>query len=146
MTLDGNIFTGARFVISVIGVALLPVHVYAQSDLLQHCALVADDATRLECFDALASTVAADLKTAQAKAADTPEIPATVEGTVTAALHSPYTGWTITFDNGQRWKQIGTTSFVVNVGDSCSVEPGMLNSYLLRCGNRARRIRVASAE
>lgn len=110
--------------------------VYAQSD-LQQCARVEEDTARLECYDELT----------RAAAPEQPASPAVMDaddasGTVTIAAHNRSTGWHITLDNGQSWKQVGTASFVVSIGDACAITRGLNDNFLLQCGNRARRIQV----
>lgn len=165
--------------------ALLPAAVQAQEELLR-CADVADDTTRLACYDRLARELRsaagveiADDATANStspgpnadNAASSPvepvgngmrsalalfgfesrpeeqraitEVADRLEGAVTSASHSPFSGWTLTLDNGQVWKQIGSDRFDIEAGDQAVITRGSLNSFLLQRGGEGRRIRVS---
>lgn len=127
----------------------LPAHtlVHAQED-LQDCARVENDAERLACYDKLAQATA-ELPRQQngaTPAAASGEKSENIVATVTKATHSPFTGWIVTFDNGQSWKQIGTDSFAIREGDSCTIERVLVDSFRLKCANRERRIRIVREE
>jgi hypothetical protein len=128
---------------SVVGQTLA----YAQIS-LQSCAGIETDADRLVCYDELAQSTeeAFGLQNASAPTAVPKEQVDSIVATVTKATHSPYTGWVITFDNGQNWKQIGTDSFALSEGDSCIIERTIMNSFRLKCGDRERRIRIVREE
>jgi hypothetical protein len=125
---------------------LISIHASAQPD-LQHCALIEDDTTRLGCYDKLVlpTDEIIDQESA-APVAEMAEELVNIAATISTASHSRSNGWTITFENGQSWRQIGTASFVVNTADTCTISPGPMNSYLLQCENRARRIQVEGTE
>lgn len=144
MTTSGNIFSYVLFITSG---ALAIANASAQPG-LQLCALIEDNMPRLECYDKLAQTAVEviHMETAAHPAAGTSGEFFDVDASVATALRSPSRGWAITFENGQSWKQIGTAGFVVKTGDTCTISPGLLNSFLLQCGNRARRIQVVRAD
>lgn len=126
--------------------AQLPAH--AQQLNLQGCSRIEDDAKRLACYDELAKPTEQSFGLQSAKTAE-PEQEQQLDNivaTVVVAAHSPFTGWIITFDNGQSWKQIGTDSFAIRKGDSCTIERAVLDSFRLKCGDRARQIRVVREE
>lgn len=122
-------------------------YAYAQLS-LQGCARIEADTARLACYDEFAQSTEGSFglqdatvpESASGKQIDN------IAATVTSATHTPYTGWIVTFDNGQKWKQIGTDSFALREGDSCTIERAMLDSFRLKCGDRARQIRVAREE
>ncbi len=123
---------------------LVQTFAYAQLN-LENCARIEDDTERLACYDELAQPTAGSFGLQNARVPEpTPEGQlANIIATVVKATHSPFTGWIITFDNGQSWKQIGTDSFALREGDSCTIERAVLDSFRLKCGDRARQIRVA---
>ncbi len=137
--MNGNIFS---YILCAACVMLVSGDIYAQPD-LQHCALIEDDTTRLGCYDKVVQpTVESIAREAPAPVIETAAELVNIAATISTALHSPYTGWSITFENGQSWKQIGTASFVVKASDTCTISPGPMNAYLLQCADRARRIQV----
>lgn len=69
-----------------------------------------------------------------------------IEATVTSASHSPFSGWTLTLDNDQVWKQIGSDRFDIEIGDTAVITRGSLNSFLLQRGGAGRRVRVSRVE
>jgi hypothetical protein len=115
---------------------------------LQDCAQLTKDAERLACYDELAHSTEESFGLQSASVPEpTPEEQIdNIVATVTKATHSPYTGWIVTFDNGQSWKQIGTDSFALREGDSCIIERTIMNAFRLKCGDRERRIRIAREE
>ncbi len=123
---------------------LVQAFAYAQVS-LQTCTRIEDDAERLACYDEIAQPTEGSFGLQDAVVAKpVPEGQLeNIVAIVTTATHSPYTGWIVTFDNGQKWKQIGTDSFALREGDSCTIERAILDSFRLKCGDRARQIRVA---
>jgi hypothetical protein len=115
---------------------------------LQRCADIQDDATRLKCYDELARPTEKSFGLEQ-KVAPTEEAAETIDNVVakvTSATHNDITGWTINFDNGQSWKQVGIDRFNVKEGVSCTISRGALNSFRLQCGNIERRIQVTRSQ
>jgi hypothetical protein len=143
MTKHGNILS---YMLLIACSMLVSVHAFAQPD-LQHCAIIEDDTTRLGCYDKLVlPTVELIDRETATPVLETAEELVNIAATISTALHSPSKGWAITFENGLSWKQIGTASFVVKAGDTCTISPGPMNSYLLQCANRARSIQVQRTE
>jgi hypothetical protein len=65
---------------------------------------------------------------------------------VSAARHNDFTGWTIEFDDGSTWKQIGTDRYDIEVGKSYTIRRGSLNSFQLGNADNNRKIRVRREE
>ena len=62
--------------------------------------------------------------------------------TVSSVSYSPRKELIVTFDNGQRWRQIGTEHYSIAVGEQHYVKRGVLNSFLLGNNNNNRSIKV----
>lgn len=77
---------------------------------------------------------------------DITEVLDVLEATVASATHSPFSGWTLTLDNGQVWKQVGSDRFDIETGDRAVITRGSLNSFLLQRGGAGRRVRVSRVE
>lgn len=80
----------------------------------------------------------------QAKTPDSETEP--MQFTVSAARHNDFTGWTIAFENGQVWRQVGTDRYDIRVGDTYTIQPASFNSFLLGNNRNNRKIRVSRVE
>ena len=65
---------------------------------------------------------------------------------VVAANRNDFTGWTIEFENGAKWRQVGTDKYDIEVGDTYTVRRGALNSFLLSNSKNNRKIRIKRFE
>lgn len=65
---------------------------------------------------------------------------------VVAATRNDFTGWTIEFDGGGKWRQIGTDNYAIDVGESYTLRRGSLNSFLLSNTNNNRKMRIQRLE
>lgn len=61
---------------------------------------------------------------------------------VTAVTYSPRKELIIDFDNGQRWRQVGSDYYAVKVGQRHTVKRGALSSFLMGNFDNNRTIRV----
>jgi|TARA_B110000305_G_C19364796_1_gene601359 hypothetical protein len=66
--------------------------------------------------------------------------------TVLAAKHNDFTGWTIEFEGGGIWKQVGTDDYRVTVGETYTVQRASLNSFLLTNSRNNKKIRITRVE
>ena len=66
--------------------------------------------------------------------------------TVLAAKHNDFTGWTIEFEGGSTWKQVGTDDYRVIVGETYTVQRASLNSFLLTNSRNNKKIRITRVE
>lgn len=119
---------------------------------------------RLTCYDNIQNTPAQlnnssvqTLPAGAAKAADKAE-PADVFGmehkqnssdtaeqlavTVKSLRYSPRKELIVDFDNGQRWRQIGTDYYSIKAGQQHRIKRGALNSFFLANDNNNRTIRI----
>ena len=65
---------------------------------------------------------------------------------VVAARHNDFTGWTLEFDNGSTWKQVGTDDYRIEIGEQYSVRRNSFNSYMLSNFANNRKIRISRVE
>lgn len=65
-----------------------------------------------------------------------------VTAVVTAVNYSPRKELIIEFDNGQRWRQVGSDYYAVKVGQRHTVKRGALSSFLMGNFDNNRTIRV----
>lgn len=72
--------------------------------------------------------------------------PETQQLTVSEARHNDFTGWTIAFENGQIWRQIGTDRYDIQVGETYSIQRASFNSFLLGNNRNNRKMRVSRVE
>jgi hypothetical protein len=63
-----------------------------------------------------------------------------------AASHNDFTGWTIEFEGGSKWKQVGTDDYDIEIGETYTVRRATFNSYILSNGKNNRKIRVTRIE
>ena len=70
------------------------------------------------------------------------EIPDTLRLRVAAARHSDISGWTIEFENGQVWRQVGSDRFTIEVGQRYLIRRASFDSHLLGTETGNRTIRV----
>ena len=62
--------------------------------------------------------------------------------TVKSVRYSPRKELIVEFDNGQRWRQIGTDYYSIKEGQQHRIKRGALNSFLLANDNNNRTIRI----
>ena len=65
---------------------------------------------------------------------------------VLAARHNDFTGWTIEFDGGGVWKQVGTDDYRIEVGETYTVSRASFNSFMLSNSRNNRKIRITRVE
>ena len=65
---------------------------------------------------------------------------------VLAARHNDFTGWTIEFEGGGTWKQVGTDDYDIEVGETYTIRRGTFNSYMLSNSNNNKKIRITRVE
>jgi len=65
---------------------------------------------------------------------------------VLSAKHNDFTGWTIEFEGGGIWKQVGTESYDIEVGGLYTIQRRSFGSYQLSSSRNNRKIRVSRTE
>ena len=65
---------------------------------------------------------------------------------VLAASHNDFTGWTIEFEGGGTWKQVGTDDYDIDVGETYTVRRTSFNSFMLSNSRNNRKIRITRYE
>ncbi len=139
------------------------------ADPLQQCRAVADAATRLLCYDALADNAAGLHPTSPVSPAQ-PASPAVSAAAPTVATRDEAlfgtSGETIesaiadlnvqvktvaqdqrqklllTMSNGQRWVQLDQAFLKVSSGDQCVISSGIFGSYTMKCQQGRKAIKV----
>ncbi|MDX5405918.1 MAG: hypothetical protein LPK11_02595 [Chromatiaceae bacterium] len=156
----------------VICSALLSVSAIADSNIpvnqaVELCRAEQNALRRLTCYDAIepTSTNSSDTKTGalqanaqtqqdEAKTAENndtrfglehkaqADADETLRVTVKSISYTPHNKLIIEFENGQRWRQIGTEYYSVAVGQQHTIKRGVLNSFFLANDNNNRTIRI----
>ena len=62
--------------------------------------------------------------------------------TVKSLRYSPRKELIVEFDNGQRWRQLGSDYYSIKVGQQHRIKRGALNSFFLANDNNNRTIRI----
>jgi hypothetical protein len=126
------------------------------------CSVMSDPIERLACYDRIAQDLPIESREAETQSQPTSPIRRAREqifglelkqesksqerdsmtAVVTSAKHNDFTGWSIEFDNGQYWKQIGTEDFRIKKGATYVITRGTLNSFFLGDGNSNNKIKV----
>lgn len=66
----------------------------------------------------------------------------TLRVTVKDVSYSPRKELIVEFNNGQRWRQIGSEYYAIAVGQQHTIKRGVLNSFFLANDNNNRTIRI----
>lgn len=66
--------------------------------------------------------------------------------TVTSASHNDFTGWTIVFEGGGTWKQVGTDDYPIREGERYTIRRNSFNSYMLSNSQDNKKIRISRVE
>ena len=129
------------------------------SGALLACAQLGDAGERLTCYDRLSQQLPA-APGAQVPSAAPADLFGSTSASVPAAPKAPRTelksitarvvslreqrqgGATLTLDNGQQWRQLGTEDLVLKAGDSVKISRGLFDSFILMTdGNRSTHVR-----
>ena len=140
---------------------------------ISSCADIEDSASRLACYDEATSTIQSlpVIRLPRASVTSSSEAsndaPATSSSRgddfglelrndngrvaersyrVVAANRNDFTGWTIEFENGVKWRQVGTDKYDIKVGETYTIKRGALNSFLLSNSKNNRKIRIKRFE
>ncbi|TLU65253.1 hypothetical protein FE810_08135 [Thalassotalea litorea] len=74
----------------------------------------------------------------QKKSADVSEI----STTIIKASKQSHSNWVFTFENGQKWRTIESTSTLFKVGQDVVIKRGMFNSFSLKKAGSNRTVKV----
>lgn len=66
----------------------------------------------------------------------------TLRVTVKNVSYTPRKELIVEFDNGQRWRQIGSDYYAIAVGQQHTIKRGVLNAFFLANDNNNRTIRI----
>lgn len=113
------------------------------------CISIADNSLRLNCFDnamkevIIKPSVVSDENFGKEHKQDFSEEAGPRIFTVASARHNDFTGWTMTFENGQTWTQVGTDRYRIKKGEKYSITRAAFNSFLLGNLEDNRSIRIS---
>lgn len=66
----------------------------------------------------------------------------TLRVTVKSVRYTPRKELIVEFDNGQRWRQVGSDHYTIAVGQQHTIKRGVLNAFFLANDNNNRTIRI----
>jgi hypothetical protein len=72
--------------------------------------------------------------------------PDTITASVVSVSRSRLGTWTVEFDNGQVWQQVGTDNFSIRAGETYRIERASRNSFLMKREGYNRGIRVSRVQ
>jgi hypothetical protein len=152
------------------GISTISLAVVGQVDLVS-CADIQDSAARLSCYDEATTqnqnlpvirlprgTVSSSSETSDSASESTSRVDqfgldlsaggarTTRTLRVVAATRNDFTGWTIEFEGGGKWRQVGTDKYDIDVGQSYTVRRGTLNSFMLSNSSNNRKLRIKRVE
>lgn len=113
------------------------------------CVAIADNSLRLNCFDnamkevIIKPSVVSDENFGKEHKQDFSEETGPRIFTVASARHNDFTGWTMIFENGQTWTQVGTDRYRIKKGGKYSITRATFNSFLLGNLEDNRSIRIS---
>jgi hypothetical protein len=156
----------SKFLIVVAGLWVSFANAAELSDQLAQCRAVQNDLQRLICYDKIGTsgyTPAVGAVVAEPRQLPPENSPATVtaapdnfgiehkviekaassiSSTVVSIVQSKRGFWTITLDNGQKWRQISSDGFVLRKGEEIEISRGTFNSFLLSKKGSERQTKV----
>lgn len=132
------------------------------ADAIAQCASQDDQLDRLLCYDQFSEVAGRPVPTPAAKAAVpvAPPVAApdpeaefglnapraeqvdTIQSAIADVAKGPYGQWTLTLDNGQRWRQVESRRYKVQAGQVVTIERAALGSFLLSVEGRGGTTRV----
>ena len=71
------------------------------------------------------------------------DLVSSITATVNSIEQSKRGLWTVTLDNGQKWRQISSDGFLLRKGEEVTIERGVFNSFLLTRKGSERQTKVA---
>lgn len=123
----------------------LPALAETVNEQLQQCSQFSDDKKRLTCYDKLAGNLQqhAEKQFGQEQKQAIEEAPSSITATITKATEGAHGKYLFTLDNGQVWRQAGSSSRSIwRGGEQVIVERGALGSFLMRKKTGGRSLRV----
>jgi len=115
---------------------------------LRECAQFSDDNKRLACYDRIAGNLQqhAEQQFGQEQQKVIEEAPESITATITEATEGAYGKYIFTLDNGQVWRQVGSSRAIWRGGEQVVVERGALGSFMMRKTTGGRSLRVKRAK
>ena len=111
---------------------------------IETCAQYSNDAKRLQCFDKLAGGLKqhAEKQFGQEMQAATEDAPESITATISEVREGAYGKHTFVLDNGQVWRQTGSSRVVWKGGEQVELERGVLGAFYMRKTSGGRSVKV----
>ena len=142
-----NVFT---VLISILLLSNSPFSVANVDSKIELCRIIKDDIERLTCYDKI-PTAKAVTKLIVKKKDDTfglglkelrKDEPELIHLTVKKVKKNPYGILTVTFTDGQKWKQIDSTKLKLKAGNQVIIRKAALGSFFLQKPDSSTSIRI----
>lgn len=162
-----NILQTKLTTLGLVGLSSISFAISAQENTIVSCADIKDSESRLSCYDK-AAELSRDLPVVRlprgeysSPSSGSEPAPARVDQfgfgrkgdgartrsyRVVEAKHNDFTGWTIEFDNGSIWKQVGAEDFRIEIGSLYSIRRNSFNSYMLSNEKDNNKIRISRVD
>lgn len=156
----------SKILIVVAGLWVSVANAAELSDQLAQCRAVQNDLQRLTCYDKIGtSSYTPTVESAVAEPRQYPaesspvtvteapdnfgiehkvieKVASSISSTVVSIVQSKRGFWTITLENGQKWRQISSDGFVLRKGEEIEISRGTFNSFLLNKKGSERQTKV----
>ncbi|WP_160153275.1 hypothetical protein [Microbulbifer sp. ALW1] len=112
---------------------------------LQQCSQFSDNDKRLACYDKISGSLRqhAEQQFGQEQQQVIEEAPEAITAKIVSAEEGVHGKFTFTLDNGQVWRQVGSsTRNFWKGGEQVTIQRGALGSYLMRKETGGRSLRV----
>jgi len=121
-----------------------PVFAQTLREELKTCAQFSDDSKRLQCFDKLAAGLQqhAEKQFGQEAQKVIEEAPDSITATITEVTKGAYGKYTFVLDNGQVWRQTGSSRVIWKGGEQIELERGVLGAFFMRKVTGGRSVKV----
>lgn len=126
------------------GFSAAPLFAQTLQDEIQACAQYSNDSKRLQCFDKLAGGLKqhAEKQFGQELQAATEEAPESITATISEIREGAYGKHTFILDNGQVWRQTGSSRVIWKGGEQVELERGVLGAFYMRKVTGGRSVKV----
>lgn len=115
---------------------------------IETCAQFSNDTKRLQCFDKLAGGLKqhAEKQFGQEMQAATEDAPESITATIAEVREAAYGKYIFVLDNGQVWRQTGTSRVIWKGGEQVELERGFLGAFYMRKTSGGRSVKVSRVQ